>query len=62
MAGLGDKIKDFKKNFLGNAELRQLDKKKIIGILFIALVVIIVDVKFLISLQLGAIKKNRQRV
>jgi Tfp pilus assembly protein PilO len=58
MAGLGDKINTIKKNFLDNAALQQLDKKKIIGILFVALVLIYLDVAFLMSLQLKAIKKT----
>jgi Tfp pilus assembly protein PilO len=56
MSGLGDKINDLKKNFLDNPALQQLDKKKIIGILFIALVLIYLDLAFLMSLQLKAIK------
>lgn len=58
MAGLSDKINEIKKNFLGNAALQQLDKKKVIGILFVAVVLIYIDVAFLMSLQLKAIKKT----
>ncbi len=57
MSGLSDKINDLKKNFLDNAALQQLDKKKIIGILFIAIVVVYIDVAFFMSLQLKAVKK-----
>ncbi len=58
MAGIGDKINGFKKDFLDNAALKQLDKKKIIGILFIALVLVFLDVKFFMSLQFKAISKS----
>ena len=58
MAGLGDKINEIKKNFLDNAALQQLDKKKIIGILFVALVLVYLDLAFLMSMQLGAISKT----
>ncbi len=57
MSGLSDKINDLKKNFLDNAALQQLNKKKIIGILFIAIVVVYIDVAFFMSLQLKAVKK-----
>ena len=58
MPGLGDKINDLKKNFMDNPALQQLDKKKIISILFIALVVIYLDLSFLMSMQLKAISKT----
>lgn len=57
MSGLSDKINDLKKNFLDNVALRQLDKKKIIGIFFIAVVLVYLEVAFLMSLQLKAVKK-----
>jgi Tfp pilus assembly protein PilO len=57
MSGLIDKINDAKKNFLDNVALRQLDKKKIIGIFFIAVVLVYLEVAFLMSLQLKAVKK-----
>jgi Tfp pilus assembly protein PilO len=58
MAGLGEKINSLKKNFLDNAALQQLDKKKIGGILFVALVLVYLDLAFLMSLQLKAIKNT----
>jgi len=57
MAGLSDKINDIKNNVLGNTALQQLDRKKIIGILFVALVLIYLDIAFLMSLQLKSISK-----
>lgn len=57
MPGLNDKINELKKNFSDNVALKQLDKKKIIGILFIAVVVVYIEVAFFMSLQLRAIKK-----
>jgi Tfp pilus assembly protein PilO len=58
MAGLGDKINSVKKNFMDNAALQQLDKKKIAGILFVALVLVYLDLAFLMSLQFKAIKNT----
>lgn len=58
MPALNDKINEIKKNFLDNAALQQLDKKKVFGILFVALVLIYMDVAFLMSLQLKSIKKT----
>lgn len=58
MAGLSDKINSLKKNFTDNAALQQLDKKKIGGILFVALVLIYLDVSLFMSLQLKAIKNT----
>lgn len=58
MAGLADKINDLKKNFVDNPALQQLDKKKVIGILFVALVLIYLDLAFLMSMQLKAINKT----